>query len=413
MSASRSDRILDLAGLGLDLGASILVGLAEWARRRVQVFATLGMIGLLLVGGGYLALDVVRYNPLRETYRVRVELPESGGLLPKNDVTFRGVRVGTVRAVELSARGVEAIAEIDARVRVPAGGTVAVQRLSAAGEQYLDFRPDHNDGPYLEDGAVIGAERVSTPVTINSFLINASALIAGLNPQRLNVIIDELDKALADGPDRLRTVISGISQAMAGLTAQLPQTERLIANLSVIAETTSHAQPDLATLVRGSGVLFGQLSAADQEVRRLLELGPGQLATLGGVIAETGDPITDLVTNFVAITRAARLRTPAMTALFPALRAGSAAMGIPAHDNAFHTMVDIWPRPTCEYETIPVSPAQVSDGRVRLYNYCVTGNPALQVRGSANAPRPNLPDNGSGPPPGVNGDELSVPLPAK
>ncbi|MEU2258214.1 MlaD family protein [Nocardia xishanensis] len=413
MSASRSDRILDLAGLGLDLGASILVGLAEWARRRVQVFATLGMIGLLLVGGGYLALDVVRYNPLRETYLVRVELPESGGLLPKNDVTFRGVRVGTVRAVELSARGVEAIAEIDARVRVPAGGTVAVQRLSAAGEQYLDFRPDHNDGPYLEDGAVIAADRVSTPVTINSFLVNTSALIAGLNPQRLNVIIDELDKALADGPDRLRTVISGISQAMAGLTAQLPQTERLIANLSVIAETTSHAQPDLATLVRGSGVLFGQLSAADQEVRRLLELGPGQLATLGGVIAETGDPITDLVTNFVAITRAARLRTPAMTALFPALRAGSAAMGVPAHDNAFHTMVDIWPRPTCEYETIPVSPAQVSDGRVRLYNYCVTRNPALQVRGSANAPRPNLPDNGSGPPPGVNGDELSVPLPAK
>ncbi|MEV6392776.1 MlaD family protein [Nocardia xishanensis] len=413
MSASRSDRILDLAGLGLDLGASILVGLAEWARRRVQVFATLGMIGLLLVGGGYLALDVVRYNPLRETYLVRVELPESGGLLPKNDVTFRGVRVGTVRAVELSARGVEAIAEIDARVRVPAGGTVAVQRLSAAGEQYLDFRPDHNDGPYLEDGAVIAADRVSTPVTINSFLVNTSALIAGLNPQRLNVIIDELDKALADGPDRLRTVISGISQAMAGLTAQLPQTERLIANLSVIAETTSHAQPDLETLVRGSGVLFGQLSAADQEVRRLLELGPGQLATLGGVIAETGDPITDLVTNFVAITRAARLRTPAMTALFPALRAGSAAMGVPAHDNAFHTMVDIWPRPTCEYETIPVSPAQVSDGRVRLYNYCVTRNPALQVRGSANAPRPNLPDNGSGPPPGVNGDELSVPLPAK
>ncbi|MCP2319999.1 virulence factor Mce family protein [Nocardia amikacinitolerans] len=409
----RSETLLDLAGLGLDLGASILVGVAEWARRRAQALATLGMIGLLLVGGGYLALDVVRYHPLRETYRVRVQLAETGGLLPNSDVTFRGVRVGTVRAVELSPHGVEAIAEIDAGVRVPAGGEVAVQRLSAAGEQYLDFRPDSNGEPYLEDGALIGADRVSTPVTINSFLTNTSALIAGLNPQRLNVIIDELDRALADGPDRLRTVISGISQAMAGLTAQLPQTERLIANLSVIAETTSHAQPDLTTLVRGSGVLFGQLSAADQEVRRLLELGPGQLATLGGVIAETGDPITDLVTNFVAITRAARLRTPAMTALFPALRAGSAAMGVPAHDNAFHTLMDIWPRPTCEYETIPVSPAQVGDGRVRLYNYCVTGNPALQVRGSANAPRPDLADNGSGPPPGATGDELSVPLPAK
>ena len=120
------------------------------------------------------------------------------------------------------------------------------------------------------------------------------------------------------------------------------------------------------------------------------------------------------VTNFVAITRSARLRTPAMSALFPALRAGSAAMGVPVHGNAFHTLLDIWPRPACEYEAIPVSPATVvTDDRVPLYNYCVTSNPALQVRGSANAPRPAVPDNGSGPPPGVRGDERAVPLPPR
>ncbi|WP_246011589.1 MCE family protein [Nocardia mexicana] len=370
------------------------------------------MIAMLLAGTGYLLVDVVRINPLRETYTVRVELTVSGGLLPNNDAMFRGVRVGTVRAVQLSARGVTAVADIDARIRIPDSGTVAVQRLSAAGEQYLDFRPDTDDGPYLSDGDVIDTSRTATPVTINSFLTNTSALISGLNPHRLTVIVDELDRALADGPDRLRTVISGISQALAGLTGLLPQTEKLVANLGVIAETTSHAQPDLTTLVHGSGELFDQLTAADQEVRRLLDLGPGQLAALGGVVAETADPVTNLVTNFVAITRAARLRTPAMAALFPALRAGTDAMGVPVHDNAFHTMMDIWPRPTCEYDTIPVSPATVADGRSRLYNYCVTTNPALQVRGSANAPRPPGPDNGAGPPLGIRGDEASVPLPA-
>jgi hypothetical protein len=207
-------------------------------------------------------------------------------------------------------------------------------------------------------------------------------------------------------------MISGISRAMAGLTDLLPQTRQLIENLEIIAETTSHAQPDLATLTRAGGVLFEQLSAADREVRHLLDEGPGQLATLGGFVSRTQDPITDLVTNFVAITRAAKLREPAIAALFPALRAGSEALGIPAHDNAFHTMVDIWPRPTCEYDTIPVVPTQkMTDTRVRLYNYCVTDDPALQIRGSANAPRPNVPDNGSGPPPGVTGDELSRPAP--
>jgi hypothetical protein len=53
----------------------------------------------------------------------------------------------------------------------------------------------------------------------------------------------------------------------------------------------------------------------------------------------------------------------------------------------------------------------MTDTRIRLYNYCVTSDPALQVRGSANAPRPDIPDNGSTRPPGVTGDELSRPVP--
>ncbi|AHH16316.1 MCE family protein MceF [Nocardia nova SH22a] len=394
----------------LDLGAALVVRLAEWAKRHVTAFSITGLIMLLIGGSAYLAVDVIGADPLRQMYTVRVRLAESGGLLPRGDVTFRGVRVGTVRSVGLADRGVVAVAEIDAAVRIPADGTVTVARLSAAGEQYLDFRPVSDAAPYLRDGGVIDADKTSTPVTINEFLTDTSAFVSGLNPRRLDTIVGELDKALADGPDRLRTVIGGLSRAMAGLTDLLPQTRSLLEHLEVIAETTSHAQPDLTTLVQGSGVLFRQFSAADDELRRLLDLGPGQLATLGGVIGETADPVTNLVTNFLAITRAARLRTPALRALFPAIQLGTAAMGTPFHDNAFHTLLDIWPRPTCEYDSIPVSPVRLGDGRVRLYNYCVTDDPGMQIRGSADAPRPAVPGNGATAPPGVDPDAETPPI---
>ncbi|MEV0296707.1 MlaD family protein [Nocardia sp. NPDC050710] len=382
-------------------------------RRRVAV-ANIGSIIVLILGSSYLGAAVLRFNPLPSTYRVTVQLQTSGGLLPNNDVTFRGIRVGRVEEVRVSGTGVAAVAEIDSTAKIPVGGTVAVGRLSAAGEQYLDFRPDSDTGPYLTDGGVVEMSQTKAPVTIQSVLTNVSALIGGMNPQRLTVIIDELDKALAGGPDRLRNMISGISRAMAGLTDLLPQTRQLIENLEVISETTSHAQPDLTTLTTGAGALFEQLTAADQEVRRFLDLAPGQLATLGGFVEETKDPVTNLVTNFVAITKAAKLRAPAIAALFPALREGARAIGVPAWDGSYHTLVDPWPRPWCEYDTIPVVATNIqTDTRVRLYNYCVTDNPALQVRGSANAPRPNVPDNGSGPPPGVTGNELSRPVPGR
>lgn len=390
------------------------IPLWHWLVRHRIAVANIGLIVVLILGMSYLGAAVLRINPLPSTYRVRVELKSSGGLAPNNDVTFRGSRVGKVLDVRVSGDGVAAIAEINDTARIPVGGTVAVGRLSAAGEQYLDFRPDSDSGPYLSDGSIVDRSATSTPVTVQSVLTNMSGLIGGMNPARLNVIIDELDKALAGGPDRLRNMVAGISRAMSGLTDLLPQTQRLIENLQVIAETTTHAQPDLTTLTTGSSTLFQQLTAADREVRKFLELGPGQLATLGGIVHDTQDPMTNLITNFVAITKAAKLRQPAIEALFPALRAGSEAIGIPAHDNAFNTMVDPWPRPTCDYDTIPVVPTDKTvDTRVRLYNYCITTNPALQVRGSANAPRPNVPDNGSGPPPGVTGNELSRPAPGR
>ncbi|MEU4417632.1 MCE family protein [Nocardia salmonicida] len=382
----------------------------EWLVRRRIAVANAGLVVVLLLGSGYLGGAVLRIDPTNKRYVVTVELAISGGLTKGSDVTFRGVRVGRVDDVRVAGDGIAAVAEIEEGTRIPLGGTVAVARLSAAGEQYLDFRPETDTGPYLRDGSVIARADTGVPVQVQSVLLNMSGLVSGLNPERLNVIVNELDKALAGGPDGLRNMISGISRAMAGLNDLLPQTEHLLRNLEVIASTTAHAQPDLGTLTNAGSALFQQFSAADAELRHLLQEGPGQLATLGGFISRTQNPITDLVTNFVAITRAAKLRQPAIELLFPTLSRFSEAVGIPAHDNAFFTLVDPWPRPTCDYDTVPILPTQATtDTRVRLYNYCVTDNPALQIRGSANAPRPAGPDNGAGPPPGVTGDELSQP----
>ncbi|MEU0539101.1 MCE family protein [Nocardia sp. NPDC005978] len=386
----------------------------QWLLRRRIFVANIGLVVVLVAGCAYLGTSVLRFNPVPHTYSVTVLLVSSGGLVEGNDVSFRGAPVGRVSTIRVEGDGVAAVAEIEDTVRIPEGGTVAVGRLSAAGEQFLDFRPDSDSAPYLRDGAVVDRARTSTPVQMQSVLSNLAGFIGGMNPDRLTVIVDELDKALAGGPDKLRNMISGLSRAMSGLNDLLPQTRQLLQNLIVIGETTSHAQPDLGTITSAGTALFAQFTAADAELRAFLENGPGQLSTIGGFISETQDPITNLVTNFVAITKAAKLRAPAITALFPALRAGSEAVGIPAHDGAYHTLVDPWPRPWCEYETIPVAPSQIqTDTRVRLYNYCVTSNPALQIRGSANAPRPNVPDNGANPPPGADPNALSQPVPGR
>ncbi|WP_459963203.1 MlaD family protein [Nocardia sp. IFM 10818] len=369
---------------------------------------------ILIVGAAYLAVSVMRVNPLRETYSVTVNLDRSGGLQSGNDVTLRGYRVGKVTEIKLVDGGaaIAATAQIDAKYRIPADTQIHVGALSGAGEQYIDFRPNTDQGPYLHDGSVVqfDKEKVRTPTPVWSVLDNSVELIAQIDPDKFQVILSELDVALSGGQDQLRSLIDGISIATTGLDNLLPQTTNLIRNLQTINATTSLAQPDLGTLTANSSVLFQQFNDANAELQRILEQAPGQMQTLGAVLDKTADPMTSLVTNFVAITKAAQLRVPALRALFPALVVGTEAMGAPAHDGEFYTIVDIWPRTWCDYPTKKVRNEAATESTMpRWASYCTNPPFDQQIRGSGNAPRPDVPNNGALPPADADPNERTLP----
>lgn len=381
--------------------------------RRKLLLSSIGLVLVFILGATYLLVSVMRVNPLKSNYTVTVNLDRSGGLQPGNDVTLRGYRIGKVTSIQLTDRGqsITAKAQIDSKYKIPVDTAIAVQALSGAGEQYIDFRPGSEQGPFLHDGSVIkfDPEKIKTPTPVWSVLDNSSALIAQIDPDKFGTILSELDTALSGGPDQLRGLVNGISLAMAGFDSLLPQTTNLITNLRTIADTTSNAQPDLATLTRNSGALFDQFNNANAELQTILERAPGQLTSLGAVLDKTADPITSLAANFSAMTKAAQLRIPALQALFPSLNVGLSAAGVPAHDNEFFTIVDIWVRPICQYKHTPIRNEVVQDGSLPKWNYCENPPPGLQIRGSANAPRPDVPDNGAQMPPGANPNDMTPP----
>ena len=385
----------------------------NWLKRHKLLLSGLGLVLVMVIGASYLLVSVMRVNPVRRTYTVTVSLDRSGGLQDGNDVTLRGYRIGKVNSIRLSDRGaaIAAEAEIDSRYKIPVDTRVAVQALSGAGEQYIDFRPDTDRGPFLANGAHVqfDPQRVTTPTPVSSVLDNASSFFQQIDPDRFTAILTEMDKALASGPDQLRDMINALSLVTAGLDNLLPQTTNLLKNLQTISSTTSQAQPDLGTLTHNSKTLFEQFNSADAEVRTILDSAPEQMQQLGAVLDKTADPITSLAANFSAITTSAQLRKPALQALFPALVSGSSAIGVPAHDNEFYTIVDIWPRPFCQYNNAPTAPYVVQDGTLPKWNYCTNPPPDQQIRGSSSAPRPDVPNNGAQMPAGADPNDRTPP----
>ncbi|MBA5845733.1 MlaD family protein [Gordonia amicalis] len=133
----------------VETGARGVVAAVRWGRRRRNCLSVLGLLTILVVGVAYLLLDTLQRDPTASNIRVEVELAQSGGLLPNQDVTLRGVPVGRVDSVRIDDEGVRVVATIDAGIRIPADGEVRVSSLSPAGEQFLDFRPAGDSAPFL------------------------------------------------------------------------------------------------------------------------------------------------------------------------------------------------------------------------------------------------------------------------
>ncbi|HET6152807.1 MAG TPA: MlaD family protein, partial [Marmoricola sp.] len=95
-------------------------------RLRLGIFAVLA-VGLVIVAGTEYVGIPQRY--LGQSYEVRVNLPESGGIFPNAEVTVRGVPVGRVKSLQLTPDGVQASLRINKGVKIPADTLVKISDL--------------------------------------------------------------------------------------------------------------------------------------------------------------------------------------------------------------------------------------------------------------------------------------------
>lgn len=75
-------------------------------RLKNLAFLVIAVLVLGFVGVRY--ADLGRYAGVADHYTVRVHLARTGGLFTHSDVTYRGVSVGRVGAIDLTAEGVVA-----------------------------------------------------------------------------------------------------------------------------------------------------------------------------------------------------------------------------------------------------------------------------------------------------------------
>lgn len=268
-------------------------------RTKVQliVFVIVTLVGVSFVGARYARLDRIFVD---DSYTVVAHFAESGGIFAGGEVSYRGVRVGEVSELELTADGVDVHLAIDKdRDDIPADTLAVVGNRSAVGEQYVELQPQVDDGPYLDDGAEIAQEDTRTPIATDKLLTDLSNTVSSVDQDALRTTITELGDAFEGTGPALQRIIDTGNSFIETANENFDVTTALIRDSNTVLRTQVGTEGALRTFAGQLSLFSGTLADADPAVRRLLDNGSVAARELRTFLQDNGVELGDLINNLV------------------------------------------------------------------------------------------------------------------
>ncbi|MFD1049443.1 MCE family protein, partial [Kibdelosporangium lantanae] len=200
----------------------------------------------------------------------------------------------------------------------PADLDAAVTNRSAVGEQYLDLKPKHDNGPYLADGSVIPSANIKLPLPVETVLSNLDGLVASVPLDSLRTVVYELDDAFRGRGADLQALIDNQGDLVQTATQYLPQTQRLITDGGTALRTQVNQGSAIKSFSQDAHLLAQQLRASDGDLRRLITATPQVSEQISGLIQESGSGVGVILANLLTPAQVFSTRGPALEELLGA-----------------------------------------------------------------------------------------------
>lgn len=363
--------------------------------RRVRL-QLLGLALIAVIGVGYTGLRYADLGSLfgATTYPVTMKLADSGGIFTGADVTYRGVSVGRVGPLTLTADGVDVQLDINRSApAIPADTSAAVRNLSAIGEQYVDLSPARNGGKVLDGGSVIPVSRTTVPVSVEDLVVSLDDFVKTVPLDSLRTVVDQLGTAFANTAQPLQKLLDTSNEFTKAAQAALPQTTALLRDGRTVLTTQNETSGQFKDFSRSLALLAGQLKTSDPDLRAVIDNAPETGRQISALLDESGSGLGDVIANLLVVTTIAQPRQSNLSQILTAYP-GIAANGftvVPgdgtAHLGLALNLFDPFPCAQGYEGTTRRSGADVADTPVNAGAYCAEPPASpINVRGAQNAP---------------------------
>jgi phospholipid/cholesterol/gamma-HCH transport system substrate-binding protein len=239
------------------------------ARIQLAVFTVIALVALTVMTLDYMQLPAKIFGIGR--YTVKMELPQTGGLYVRGNVTYRGTEVGRVAAIHLSDNGVLVDLSLKSGIDIPRDLTAEVHSQSAIGEQYVELLPRNGDSPPLKDGDVIAMTDTSIPTDINSVLDAVKTGLQAIPRDNLKTVIDESYTAVGGLGPQLSTIVKAGTDLSISARANLDPLLALIDNAQPVLDSQSKTSDAIGAWASHLATVTRELQTHDQAVAGIID----------------------------------------------------------------------------------------------------------------------------------------------
>ncbi|HET7194941.1 MAG TPA: MlaD family protein [Nocardioides sp.] len=265
---------------------------------RIAAFLTLSAVGIVYIAGSYLGfVDRI----LGRGITVHATLPDSGGLFEGSEVTYRGVKIGEVAAMEPTREGVLLDLALEDGTQLPVDSPMYVHNLSAVGEQYLDFEPPDAQGPYVEAGDTLKGSQKSMPVDEADLLVELDQFVSSVDKDNLEVVVRELGLMFNDTGRALQQMLDQGSRFIDEAADHEKETIDLLDNGLTVLRTQRDEGENIRSFARDLNLLTGSLRRSDADLRGVLQGTPGTAREIEAMLVDLEPTLPVLLGNAVSI----------------------------------------------------------------------------------------------------------------
>ncbi|CAJ1586972.1 MCE family protein [[Mycobacterium] wendilense] len=276
----------------------------------VGLVTVLGMVALVALTAAFFRGSFTASVPL-------TVLSDRSGLVlnPDAKVKMLGVQVGRVAAVERRPDGSAAVQlamDPDRLAMIPANARVDIASSTVFGAKFVQFLPPVAAAAApLRPGDVVRADRVT--VEVNTVFEKLSAVLAVIEPQKLNQTLGALAAGLDGRGEQLGRTIADFDAVLAELEPELPSLAHDIAVLPSVLTTFADVAPDLVDAAANAGRISDSIVAEQDNLDALLVSVIG-LADIGNdVLSANRGPLTETLRLLAPVTDLTNQYGPALT----------------------------------------------------------------------------------------------------